>query len=750
MSKSAVAQAVALILRSDGLRYSKPPITAPTLNAVPVSANQITVTASGATSIFGSISTYRWRRNGVLLNGGTPSTTPLVDTGLQPNTAYAYTASSVDAAGNESVVSVAASATTNASADVTAPTIPQSFNVSTISNSVLRCVWLPSTDSGGSGLAGYKVERSADGITGWAVVYTGTAATFDDVGLATLTRYYYRCRAYDNAGPPNFSSYSATGNALTASNVGGFARKPNIPTPALPSSFLRTFYADSAAAGGGLGTQASPFNSIGQFEAIKQAGDRLYVKGNFSAAGNERIGQFGQSGTLANPILYTLWPGEVNAYIQLGGLPNGYDTVYMVSGEQHHWFFGLTFRPNPGADQDDCIRILGGGRFNKFIACKIDNGYVHFNASPDNELWDCQWTDSDPTVKEGGHLVNAGSAFDFSNGSHRCRVIRGNLDTLGGHDCGLVGNVAVTNVGPPVVFFAKTDDCEIFDTYFRNPWAGGLQVVGLSDRTHVHWCTLHENGRDARAYMAANPGVTIGSSDGCQMTGLNTLFEFNQITYAGQFGMRLSCHLFAGFHQKQTNGVFRFNVIFGCKGSAVLMSSGAQCDPTNDLANNLFENNTAWGNNTAALVASPDANLSMGYYQGDWYPLVIDLYQNNGQDDGAGNNNGMPWPAGSLAGNVFRSNLWSRDANDTKFAMVVKNAGGLLVNGYYTLPQFESTFAGCVNNKWKQDPLFVNATARNFRVQPGSPCIDAGYPSSGVAFLNSAPDIGVYEFGGVD
>jgi len=91
--------------------------------------------------------------------------------------------------------------------DTTPPTVPGSFLASAVSSMQINLSWTASTDTGGSGLAGYKVERcTGSGCTGFSQIKTTTATSYSDPGLDANTTYTYRLRAYDNAG--NHSSYS--------------------------------------------------------------------------------------------------------------------------------------------------------------------------------------------------------------------------------------------------------------------------------------------------------------------------------------------------------------------------------------------------------------------------------------------------------------------------------------------------------------------------------------------------------------
>ena len=125
------------------------------------------------------------------------------DTGLTPNTAYTYTVRARDGAGNLSPNSNQISVTTNATTgDTTPPTTPGTLSSPSKTSSSISLSWGASTDSGGSGLAGYNVYRNG------ATVPTAQTTTnsYVDSGLAPNTTYTYTVRARDGAG--NLSSPS--------------------------------------------------------------------------------------------------------------------------------------------------------------------------------------------------------------------------------------------------------------------------------------------------------------------------------------------------------------------------------------------------------------------------------------------------------------------------------------------------------------------------------------------------------------
>jgi hypothetical protein len=93
----------------------------------------------------------------------------------------------------------------------TAPAPPTGLSASAVDASQITVSW---TASGGA--TSYKIQRSADGSTGWAQVGTSPTTSFTDSGLTAATTYYYRVIASNSVGD---SGPSSAVSAMTATLV---------------------------------------------------------------------------------------------------------------------------------------------------------------------------------------------------------------------------------------------------------------------------------------------------------------------------------------------------------------------------------------------------------------------------------------------------------------------------------------------------------------------------------------------------
>jgi endo-1,4-beta-xylanase len=117
----------------------------------------------------------------------------------------------------------------NGSSDTTPPSTPGTPTASNVGTTTATLNWAASTDTGGSGLAGYNVYRE-QGATD-PILATPTANSANLTGLTANTSYTVYIRARDNAG--NLSNPSATVTFMTTGGGTG----PCTATPTVQSQW---------------------------------------------------------------------------------------------------------------------------------------------------------------------------------------------------------------------------------------------------------------------------------------------------------------------------------------------------------------------------------------------------------------------------------------------------------------------------------------------------------------------------------
>jgi uncharacterized repeat protein (TIGR03806 family) len=224
-----------------------PPTVPGNVSAAAQSATQILVTWNASTDAGFGVAGYRVYRNGSATPLATVTTTSFTNTGLTASTAYSYTVRAFDAAtpANESALSAAASATTLAAPDTTAPTVPANVTAVAQSSTQILVSWNASTDAG-TGVAGYRVFR--DGST--TPLATVTTTSFTNGGLAAGTTHSYTVRAFDAATPANVSALSASVSATTTADTTPPTVPANVTAVAQSSSQILVSWSASTDASG--------------------------------------------------------------------------------------------------------------------------------------------------------------------------------------------------------------------------------------------------------------------------------------------------------------------------------------------------------------------------------------------------------------------------------------------------------------------------------------------------------------------
>ncbi len=273
------------------------------VSATADSTSQITV--KWTKSPESDVAKYFVQRDGIVVGSVAATSTSYVDKNLQADTSYSYVVIAQDTAGNSSAGSQAATAKTPPilpPVDVTPPTTPQNFTGTAASSTAALLGWSASTDTGGSGLAGYRIFRDGSQI---ATVNASTT-TFGDATLTPAGTYKYSVKAYDGAG-----------------NASGATPEVSITTPGLDAN---TLLSDTFNAGSGQWT------TVGSGWNVPNVKDPFYAQ---TAAGGTLAGAgvvtWTDYSVESNVRINSVFNSDSNAYAGVVGRASNLGTYYLAS-----------------------------------------------------------------------------------------------------------------------------------------------------------------------------------------------------------------------------------------------------------------------------------------------------------------------------------------------------------------------------------------------------------------------------------
>ena len=195
-----------------------PDVTAPStptsLKATATSASQVSLSWTPSSDSVG-VTGYSLTRNGTFL-ATLGVVTAYTDTTANPSTAYTYTLTARDAAGNVSPASYPAVVTTPPAPDAISPGAISNLSATAITSYQTNLTWTAATDN--VGVTGYRVSR------GGTLLATTTTAAYIDQTVVPSTAYSYSIVAIDAAGNAGTAkAVSLTMPADTAAIGAGWA-----------------------------------------------------------------------------------------------------------------------------------------------------------------------------------------------------------------------------------------------------------------------------------------------------------------------------------------------------------------------------------------------------------------------------------------------------------------------------------------------------------------------------------------------
>jgi hypothetical protein len=254
---------------------------------------------------------YGIQRNSTIIAKISASNTSYTDTALTPGVTYKYTVTAYDAAGNHSIPSN----TVVVNTDTIPPGVPTGLNAKAIAQNQFNLSWQQSSDTGGSGVKGYKIFRDGVYLAGT------TAASYVDNTVTGGNTYTYTVLAYDGAGN---SSTESPPLVVTAPKLHTLVFLPAADTY-ISSKNTKNNYGTSKT----LITDGNPdqdillkFNVSGIGAGlIQNVNLRLYVTAASTSGGSVRKTT---NNWLENTVSWTNRPtAELFVYGSLGAVQNG-------------------------------------------------------------------------------------------------------------------------------------------------------------------------------------------------------------------------------------------------------------------------------------------------------------------------------------------------------------------------------------------------------------------------------------------
>jgi glucose/arabinose dehydrogenase/fibronectin type 3 domain-containing protein len=382
--------------------------------------------------------------------------------------------------------------------DTTPPSVPTNLQATAISTSRIDLAWTASTDTGGSGLTGYRVFRNG-GATPIATVAT---TSYSDTGLASGTQFTYTVRAVDGAN--NASADSTSASATTQTTPPPDTTAPSVPTnlqaTAVSSSRIDLSWNASSDNVGGSGLAGYRVYRDGGTTPIATVTATSYSNTSLTAntsytyqvrsydnAGNESGLSTSASATTAATASWS--SGDIGAVAAAGSFTDNGTSLTITGSGADIWStadefqfayrpldgdgtmtarvtaltngniwskVGLMVRESTAANSRHGTMFLGAGKGAAF-QYRVNNGGTSAGDNGDNVLTIPRWI----RVERAGNIVRGFFSSDGVNWTQRGTITLAGLPTsvlIGvaytSHVDGSIGsatvdNVSITTAAPP-------------------------------------------------------------------------------------------------------------------------------------------------------------------------------------------------------------------------------------------------------------------------------------------------------------
>ncbi len=149
-----------------------------------------------------------------------PTTSSFVDTGLLPDTTYAYNIKAVNTYGTGQVSEASSTLSVTTDADLDAPAQPSGLSITAITDNQIALDWNDNSESDFSHYTIHMSTSSGFNPTTTNQVGESTESTYISTGLISSTTYYYKIIAIDTSSNPSSASSEASATTLVTFDGG--------------------------------------------------------------------------------------------------------------------------------------------------------------------------------------------------------------------------------------------------------------------------------------------------------------------------------------------------------------------------------------------------------------------------------------------------------------------------------------------------------------------------------------------------